>query len=355
MFVSRRRAVLGTLLVIGIILLSLVGRLAWEWKQALNDVDAMIVPQVQLPPTAIPPENTQQPKTTTTPVTALVPTAQPTELPTTTPVPGEAMNLLLMGTDMRPGQQATRTDAIILVHFDPQAGYASILSFPRDLWVEIPGYGHNRINAAYQIGESKLGKGYGGALARETVANIMGFPIHHFVLIDFNGFKKVIDLLGGITVDVPKAIDDPRYPTEDYSTIKLHFDAGVQTMDGERALQYARTRHADSDFGRNKRQQQVLLAIFNRIREKGLLDQLTSVDDYTGAMRDYIRTDLTRSDMLSLAQQASSLHSDDIVRCVIGPNMIVGLAEPATFAADPKEMRHLADEMTDVTSKERKP
>lgn len=355
MYRSRRRMALGALLLIGIILSTLVGRLAWEWTQALNDVNAMIVPQVELPPTAtaiLPENNNQQGSTTTDSVSSLAPTEQPTDIP---PAPDEPTNILLMGTDMRPGQQTTRTDAMIFVHIDAHNSYASMLSFPRDLWVEIPGYGENRINAAYQIGESQLGHGYGGALARETVSNLMGVPVHHFVLIDFNGFKKVIDLLGGITIDVPKAIDDPLYPTEDYSTIKLHFDAGMQTMNGERALQYARTRHADSDFGRNQRQQQVLMAIFNRIREKGLLDQLTSVNDYTSAMRDYIRTDLTRSDMLSLAKSAANLRQENVQRYVIDSSMIIGLEKPATFAANPEELRNLADVMTDTIPPEQAP
>ncbi len=358
MFSTRRRMALGAFLSIITILSCVVGRLAWEGVQALNDVNAMMVPQVQLPPTATTTtqdDGQQQASTTTKSGNDAIPVVQATEIPTPLPAPDEPINFLLLGTDMRPGQQAMRTDAIILVSFDPKNGNASLLSFPRDLWVEIPGYGENRINAAYQIGESKLGRGYGGALAKETVSHIMGFPVHHFVLIDFNGFKKVIDLLGGITVDVPKAIDDPNYPTEDYSTIKLHFDAGVQTMSGERALQYARTRHADSDFGRNQRQQQVLMAIFNRIREQGLLNQLTSVNEYTSAMRDYIRTDLSHNDMLTIAQGASTLDQDSIIRFSIGPDMIVGLGQPATFAVNPEDMRHLADEMMNGSSKQEKP
>lgn len=348
MQLSRRRMVLGALLLIGIILSSLIGRLAWEMTQALNDVNAMIVPEVQLPPTAntIQSDTQEQGSTTTKSVNGILPTAQRTDIPTALPAPDEPVSILLLGTDTRAGQQSIRTDAMILLIYDPKNATASLLPFPRDLWVEIPGYGENRINAAYQIGESKLGPGYGGALAKETVANIMGFPINHFVLIDFNGFKKVIDLLGGISVDVPKAIDDPRYPTDDYSTIALHFDAGVQSLDGERALQYARTRHADSDFGRNQRQQQVLMAIFQRIREQGLFNQLTKINDYTSAMRDYIRTDITSPEMLSLAKSASSLRQDDILRFAIGSDMIYGLEQPATFAVDPEDMRHLADEMT---------
>jgi LCP family protein required for cell wall assembly len=251
-----------------------------------------------------------------------------------------------MGTDTRPDQGVTRTDAMIWVHINPVSSRVSLLSLPRDLWVEIPGFGHQRVNAAYPIGEKQLGPGYGGALAKQTVGALVGVPVQHFVLVDFEGFKTVIDTIGGITIDVPQPIDDPSYPTDDYRTIAVHFDPGPQHMNGERSLIYARTRHADSDFGRNQRQQQVLMAIFQSMRDQGLLSQLTNLDNYTGALRDYVRTDMSRADMLQLARMASSFKSDSVQRYAIGPDMIVGLAQPATFAADPKALRQVVAEMT---------
>src|SRR6185295_16249444 len=109
----------------------------------------------------------------------------------------------------------------------------------------------------------------------------------------------------------------------DTRTKKIHFDAGQQLMDGETALIYARTRHADSDFGRNQRQQQVLMAIFDQVRAQGLLSQLTNIDEYTDAMSDYIRTDFSRSEMLSLTSMGRHLQAENIQRYAIDPTMVV--------------------------------
>jgi len=225
----------------------------------------------------------------------------------------------------------------------------SMLSLPRDLLVNVPGYGKNKINAAYPIGERKIGPGYGPALLKETVGELVGLPIDHFVLINFDGFKTLIDKIDGIYVDVPKALNDAAYPTDDYRTIKVHFDAGRQLLDGDRALIYARTRHADSDFGRNQRQQQVLMAIFDRVREQGLLSQLTNIDQYTESMSDYIRTDLSRSDMLSLASMASRLNTESIQRYAIDPSMVVERHQPAYVLVlrDKKGLKQLVSQMLD--------
>ena len=168
-------------------------------------------------------------------------------------------------------------------------------------------------------------------------------------MINFEGFKAVIDKLGGIYIDVPKTIDDPAYPTDDYRTIKLHFDAGRQYMDGEHALMYARTRHADSDFGRNQRQQQVLMAIFDRLREQGLLGQLTNLDEYTDVLSNYIRTDIARNKMLGLASAGARLHPEDIQRFAIDAKMVTPRTQPAyvLLLKDQKALRRLVSQMVD--------
>ncbi|HEU4323710.1 MAG TPA: LCP family protein [Roseiflexaceae bacterium] len=330
-----RRLVVGVSLVAVAVLAFVAAQIGLSWKQALDNVDAMIVPTVSLPelPTEVPEVQVDLSK------------PEPTPAPTPVPAPDDPVNILLLGTDARPGEEVSRTDAIIVVHIDPRTDRVSMLSLPRDLWVSVPGYGKARINAAYPIGEKSFGKHYGPAMAKQTVSKLLDIPIHHFVLVNFDGFKTLIDRLGGITIDVPKEIDDPSYPTEDYRTIKVHFDSGPQQMDGDRALIYARTRHADSDFGRNQRQQQVLMAIFDRVRERGVLSQITSLDDYTDALRDSIRTDVTKNDMLSLTSLVPRLSPERVARFAIEPEMIVALREPATFAADPKALKQLVEEM----------
>jgi LCP family protein required for cell wall assembly len=323
-----------------------------KWKQALDNVDAMRVAPVVLPTAA--PEY-QPPDEHLNGVGPLLgdtsPDVQLPPEPTPIPGPDAPINILLLGTDARIGEDISRTDAIILVHLDPHTDRVSMLSLPRDLWVSIPRYGKNRINAAYPIGEQKLGVGYGAALAKETVGKLVGLPVQHFVLINFEGFRALIDKLGGVYIDVPKAIDDPTYPMDEYPgdlrTMKVHFDRGRQLMDGATALIYSRTRHADSDFGRNQRQQQVLMAIFDRVRTQGLLAQLTNLDEYTGALRDYVRTDLSRSEMLSLASVGPRLQAENIQRYTISPKMVAEQLRPSyrLVLTDPNGLKQLVRTM----------
>ena len=341
----RRRLVVAALLVVGVLVLAFVVRLGLEWKQALDNVDAMIVKPVTLP---TPPPG--QPQEQGNSVDDNLPNTAPlSPEPTLVPEPDGPLNILLLGTDARIGQDISRTDAIILVRLDPREDRVSMLSLPRDLWVQIPGYGKDRINAAYPIGERKIGPGYGAALAKATVSKLTGMRVDYFVLINFEGFKTLIDKLNGIYIDVPRPIDDPAYPTDEFEgdtrTIKIHFDGGRQLMDGSRALIYARTRHADNDFGRNQRQQQILMAIFDRVREQDLLSQLTNLDDYTGTLRDYIRTDISRTTMLSMARVGAQLHPQNIQRFALDPQMLITLKQPATFAADPRAIKQLVNQM----------
>lgn len=341
---TRRRLALGALVAVLVVVAIPAIWLGVKWNRALSNVDKMIVTPVVLPTPAA-----SQPTEVAEDAGSDADVSEPA--PTTVPEPDGVMNIVLVGSDARPGEDVSRTDTIVLVHLNPQTGHVSMLSFPRDLWVSIPGYGKNRINAAYLTGEREIGPGYGPALLKKTVGSLTGLPVDHFVLINFEGFRKVIDALGGIYVDVPKTIDDSAYPTDDYRTIEIHFDAGLQLMDGERALQYARTRHQDSDFGRNQRQQQVLMAIFDRMRGQGLLGQLTNLDQYTEALSDYIRTDLSRRDMLSLASMGSHLDAENIQRYAIDQKMVVAQMQPAyvLVLSDRKALKRLVNEMIDPT------
>jgi hypothetical protein len=140
------------------------------------------------------------------------------------------------------------------------------------------------------------------------------------VLVDFGGFRKVVDTLGGIDINVPKVIDDPEYPTEDFKTMHVHFNAGPQHMNGEQALQYARTRHADSDFGRSKRQIQVLMAI----RDKAMrLDILPKLPSLVQTMWGTLETDMKPQDFLALAQAALKVKTENIKSGTIDQTMTI--------------------------------
>lgn len=325
-----------------------------SWKRAADDVSAMTIPTVVLPPDPTTfPETAATEQAASSDASALVAQATaipaPTEQPNTAPVPDKPMNILFLGTDARVGEDISRTDAIIVVHLDPRTNRAAMLSLPRDLWVDIPGYGKNKINAAYPIGEKKYGNGGGAALAKKTVGNLLDLQIDHFMLINFEGFQTLIDKLDGVTIDVAKAIDDPKYPMDafegDVRTMKIHFDAGPQQMDGERALIYARTRHADSDFGRIQRQQQVIMAIFDKMRQKGLMSQITSIDEYTSTLRDYVRFDLNRGDILSLAQIAPNFSINDVQRFSVGPKMVSAVPQSTALKPDQRALQRVVREM----------
>ncbi len=349
---SRRHLVRGALLAISLIMTATMLRLAFEWGQAVANINAMIVTPAAI---SLPTSESLQPPISSDgytsapePPAAAAPAAAPVE-PAVEPPPLSAptLNILLMGTDARPeDSEPTRTDSLILVRIERDSGRVSMLSMPRDLWVSYPGIGEGRINAAYTVGEKRFGPGGGAALAKSTVTELLGIRVDNFVLINFQGFRTLIDVLDGIKIDVPQALYDPQYPTEDYGTMEVRFAAGSQLMDGERSLIYARTRHADSDFGRIQRQQLVLMAIFNRIRERGLLQQLTSFDDYTGAMRDYVKTDLSRSRMLELAGFARGISPDNVLRYAIDAEVIVDLRDPATFGAEPTALKRIVHQFT---------
>ena len=179
-------------------------------------------------------------------------------------IPPPSMNILVVGMDSRGNEGAVaRTDSIMVVNVNPDKARVSILSIPRGLWVNVPGYGSQMINTANFLGEAYQG-GTGIPLLKQTIEQNFGIKIDHHVRMDFAGFVDIVNAVGGVDIDVPHVIEDFSYPTADYGTIHIRFEPGWQWMDGERALIYARTRHSDDDYRRAERQQQVLSAFVGR-------------------------------------------------------------------------------------------
>lgn len=180
-------------------------------------------------------------------------------------IPPPPMDLLILGIDARPGEgYVTRTDAIMLLGVKPRQMKVSLLSVPRDLFINVPGYGSQRINTVNVLGELEE-PGYGPELLSAGINASFGIQPDRYARLNFDAFVQLVDAVGGLRIDVPKTIVDNQYPTRDYGTIAIRFDPGVQQMDGERALIYARTRHADDDYGRAERQQQVLSALARKL------------------------------------------------------------------------------------------
>jgi LCP family protein required for cell wall assembly len=233
----------------------------------------------------------------------------------------ERVNIVLLGVDQRPGEEGPwRSDTMIIVTVDPRSMRAGALSIPRDLYVEIPGYGERRINMAHFLGDAYDYPGGGPGLAMKTIEYNFGVPIHYYIRINFQGFREVVNYLGGITVTVDEEIWDYRYPDGDYGYTTIHIPAGVQLMDGHMVLQYARTRHSGTDFDRLRRQRQVLLAI----REKALrLDLIPKIPALASTMGQTVKTNLQLGEIVTLAQIASRIGAEDIRFAVIDESMTV--------------------------------
>lgn len=234
--------------------------------------------------------------------------------PAPTPqMPSGPVTVLLLGIDRRGANSVVNnTDTLMLLRVDPEAQYAAVLSIPRDLYVEVPGYGQNRINTAYAYGESS---GAGGlALASRTVSSAVGVPVDHVVLIDFNAFVTFIDAIGGVDIEVPYAISDPTYPDSGIGYDPFYISAGLHHMDGATALKYARTRAtAGGDFDRAARQRQIVMAVRDRVLNLGLLpDLLRQSPQLWVTVRDSVETDLTLEDAVGLVLAASAVPSERI-------------------------------------------
>jgi LCP family protein required for cell wall assembly len=172
------------------------------------------------------------------------------------------------------------------------------ISLPRDLRVNVPGYGYNKVNTAHAYG--------GVALAQQVVANTLGIPIHYYVKTDFRGLKAVVDAVGGIDVEVKDRLYDIEYPCEDnqYKSCGLDIKPGLQHMDGSKALQYARCRKGTcgDDFGRAARQQEVMDLVREKIVRWDIVLRPDDLFDVTSAIRDNLETNLGPVQMVLFAR-----------------------------------------------------
>ena len=235
------------------------------------------------------------------------------------PGSGGRTNLLLLGIDRRDGTGwAYRTDTILIVTVDPGGGAAGVMSIPRDLQLAIPGHGEDRINTANVYGYRKDDPEAGPALLKATVEGNFGIPIDGYMMVDFDAFVKIVDALGGIDVEVPKTLHDTRYPDprpgDPYAFKTVHFDAGLQHMDGARAIEYARSRMSTTDFDRAKRQQLILLAIRKKALSPGGIAHWPAA---AAAVMAGIKTDLNVGDLMGLALLAARTDPASLQRVVL--------------------------------------
>jgi LCP family protein required for cell wall assembly len=224
---------------------------------------------------------------------------------------GSASTILVLGSDARPGETSSRADSILLIRTDPSRQQIAELSIPRDLRTEIAGHGADKINAAYAFG--------GPPLAIRTVEDLTGIKVNHIVLVNFQGFEKLIDALGGVTINNPTKII-----SNEFDGYRWHFGRGQLHLDGRHALAYSRVREntldpADNDLTRGQRQQRVLTALAARLGSPSTMFKLPTVGD---ALGEPLTTDLSASDLVALGW--SRFRASRTLHCRLG-------GTPATY------------------------
>ena len=241
------------------------------------------------------------------------------------------VNVLLIGTDTRPTDPSFRTDTLIIVSINKDAGTVSLLSIPRDLFVYIPTFGMARINRAYQAADTVNFPGGGPALLEQSILYNLGIPIQYYALVNFDGFRKVVDTLGGINVPVTCQVTEYKLkdPTLDERVVDNYVlytqPVGVTHMDGALALWFARARPVGGDFFRGYRQRQVLSAIYHKGLGANILPEIPSL--YTN-FRDVVQTDMGLWDVMQFVSLATHIDDASIRSFNIGPNQITGWTTP---------------------------
>jgi LCP family protein required for cell wall assembly len=269
---------------------------------------------------------------------------------------GEAFNILMLGYGGSGHDGAFLTDTILLIHYDPSKKAVTMTNIPRDLWVYIP-YGGTKlgfwgkINAAFSYvmesvspTEAGLASRYsysGDAdkldaaanLAKDVVEQVTGVPIDYWVTFNFNGFRKLVDAIGGVDVTVDTAFDDYEYPANDdsdidASTMHIHFNAGLQHMNGERAIEFARSRKSiqdGSDFARSKRQMKLIQAIKEKMSQPSIFLKAFDIMD---ALQSNMRTSFSFDELHALfdyyrSPEGKNATTDILfVSQILGPNFL---------------------------------
>ncbi len=229
----------------------------------------------------------------------------------------DRINILLLGKASEDYPGTDLTDTIMIASIDTVEKKIALFSLPRDLYVNIPNTDYyTRINSVYQYG---LSNEKGVEPLKETIEDITGQKIHFYIIADFNGFIDIVDSLSGINVDVLRDVKDTRYPGPNRSYQTFEIEKGLQIMSGETALKYVRYRHGDpeGDFGRAKRQQQVLQALKNRAFSLKTIFNPFAMNALLTSLGDHIRTDISATDMTHFVALIKKLDTQNITTVVI--------------------------------------
>ncbi|MGI6698243.1 MAG: LCP family protein [Clostridia bacterium] len=220
------------------------------------------------------------------------------------PEKDERVNVLVMGTDLgdpTDSRAPSRTDTMILASFDPKEKKLDLISLPRDTRVEIKGKGLDKLGHAHAYG--------GVGLAMDTVSNFLDIDVHYYFKIDYAGFRKFIDNLGGVRVNVP--FDMNYYDPYDNPPLRINLKKGWQTLNGEKALQYVRNRegYPNGDIGRIQAQQALIDAVIDKVLSAGTILRLPALAD---TLSSHLSTNMTPSEMSKYAFRAAGINKESI-------------------------------------------
>jgi LCP family protein required for cell wall assembly len=227
------------------------------------------------------------------------------------------INVVVLGDGGHVRDGADLVDSIMVASLDPTAGTVSMFSIPRDYYVKSPEFGTHKINEMYRNFKKEMGDDAYSMFAK-AASLVTGQDVPYYIRVDFNGFVDVVDALGGITVDVKEAISDPYYPNDNDDGYTLfQIQPGVQQMDGETALKYARSRKTTSDFDRSRRQQQVLMAIKDKAMSENILTNPALIGKLYKTISESLNTNLSLTEMITLASLARKIDRTHVISKVL--------------------------------------
>ena len=224
------------------------------------------------------------------------------------------MDVLILGRGGYENDAPDLTDSIIYGHYNVTEPISfTALSIPRDLYVASKHLWHVKINELYSGMKNSVNEVAGFEHLLETVSNITGREVKYYIMIDFAGFRKLIDQVGGVDIDVPDRLYDNEYPTKNWWYTIVDIPAGLQHFDGDKALKYARSRHTTSDFDRSKRQQLIITALREKMLSLDVLSSPSKLQGIFDTLKTSVKTNIPFSQMFQVAKNLGKIQKENIV------------------------------------------
>ena len=231
-----------------------------------------------------------------------------------TAIPDEDVDVLILGRGGFENSAPDLTDSMMIAHYNAHAPVSfTTISIPRDLYVSSKISGTGKINAVYSGAKHMLGEEMAFQHLLDVVNQITGRNIKYYVMLDFTGFRELIDQVGGIDINVPERLYDDTYPTNNYGYTTVDIKPGLQHFDGDKALKYARSRHTTSDFDRSRRQHLVIAALREKMLSLNVLSSPTKIGGIFNVIQSSVQTNMPLMFMINMAKNAIGIPKENIV------------------------------------------